>query len=269
MTVKDIESGDKFSGHWWESSLKYKDLQSGGCAEKALERAVSQIGPKKRKGGRYRMIVDRTVSSRLVAPIINALNAQSIQQKVSFLEGSMGKKIFSEGFTLMDYARSKGKPGARMYDYEGVATEERAIIDKGSVQMYFVSTYMSGKSGMEPTVDGVSHPVLLPYMKDGCLDKPEKDVSLKDILAYCGNGIYVTGFNGGNCNPVSGDFSFGIEGFAIRNGKILHPVREMLITGNIITLWNSLIAAGSDARDCSRWQIPTLAFENVSFASEV
>ena len=81
------------------------------------------------------------------------------------------------------------------------------------------------------------------------------------------SGIYVTGFNGGNCNPVTGDFSFGIEGFAFKQGKIAHPVKEMLITGNIMTLWNSLIAAGSDARESSRWQIPSLAFDNVSFSA--
>ena len=71
----------------------------------------------------------------------------------------------------------------------------------------------------------------------------------------------------GNCNPVTGDFSFGIEGFAFSRGKLTHPVREMLITGNMMTLWNSIIAAGNDARECTRWQVPSLAFENVSFSS--
>ena len=86
-------------------------------------------------------------------------------------------------------------------------------------------------------------------------------------MKLSGNGILVTGFNGGNCNPVTGDFSFGVEGFAFSKGKLTHPVREMLITGNILELWNNLIAAGSDARPSSRWQIPTLAFEEVSFSA--
>ena len=90
---------------------------------------------------------------------------------------------------------------------------------------------------------------------------------MQAVLESCGSGIYVCGFNGGNCNPVTGDFSYGIEGFAFRNGKISHPVREMLVTGNMITLWNSLLAAGSDARGCSRWQIPTLAFDGVDFSA--
>ena len=106
-----------------------------------------------------------------------------------------------------------------------------------------------------------------PFMKGKALQDTEKDVSLKDILQLCGNGILVTGFNGGNSNPVTGDFSFGIEGFAFSKGKITHPVREMLITGNLMELWNSLIAAGSDMRQSVRWQVGSLAFENVTFSA--
>ena len=58
----------------------------------------------------------------------------------------------------------------------------------------------------------------------------------------------------------------GIEGFAFRNGKITHPVREMVITGNMLTLWSRLIHAGNDARACTRWQIPSLSFEKVDFS---
>ena len=107
----------------------------------------------------------------------------------------------------------------------------------------------------------------MPYLKGEDLTAEEKEVSLPDILRKCSNGILVTGFNGGNCNPVTGDYSFGIEGFAFSKGKITHPVREMLITGNLIDLWNSMIAAGNDYRPSARWQIGTLAFENVSFSA--
>ena len=154
-----------------------------------------------------------------------------------------------------------------MYDTEGVATADRTIIDKGCVREYFVSTYMAEKTGFEPTIEDISRPCVMPFVEGNKLTDLEKGVSLKDILSLCGNGIYVTGFNGGNCNPVTGDFSFGIEGFAFSKGKITHPVKEMLITGNIVELWNSLTAAGADTRSSSRWQIPTLAFEGVSFSA--
>ena len=266
ITIQDKE-GTRYSGYWWEASPSRASLKIENCSAKALSRAAEQIGPQNRRSGRYKMVVDSTVASRLVSPILNALNASAIQQKMSFLEGSSGQKMFSEGLTICDLARTSGKAGSRMYDTEGVATADRTIIDNGTVREYFVSTYMAGKTGFAPTVEDVSRPCLMPFVRGCELAESKKDVSLKDILAICGNGIYVTGFNGGNCNPVTGDFSFGIEGFAFSKGKITHPVKEMLITGNIMTLWNSLVAAGSDARISSRWQIPTLAFENVSFSA--
>ena len=266
VTIQDKE-GTRYSGYWWEASPYREALEIDTCCDTALSRAAGQIGPQNRRSGRYKMIVDSTVASRLVSPILNALNASAIQQKMSFLEDSAGQMVFSEGLTICDLARTPGKAGSRMYDTEGVATADRTIIENGIVREYFVSTYMAGKTGFAPTIEDVSRPCLMPFVKGCELAESKKDVSLKDILALCGNGIYVTGFNGGNCNPVTGDFSFGIEGFAFSKGKIVHPVKEMLITGNIKTLWNSLIAAGSDARTCSRWQIPTLAFENVSFSA--
>lgn len=266
LTIQDND-GNRYSGYWWEASPHFNVLRLKECSYTALERAVSQIGPRNRRSGRYRMVVDGTVASRLVSPLINALNASAIQQKMSFLEGSMEKKIFSEGLTIMDNARTLGKSGSRMYDSEGVATQNKAIIEHGVVKQYFVSTYMSEKTGFAPTIEDISRPCLSPFMAGKELNDLEKGVSLKDILGLCSNGIYVTGFNGGNCNPVTGDFSFGIEGFAFSKGKVTHPVKEMLITGNIVELWNSFTAAGTDTRSSSRWQIPTLAFENVSFSA--
>jgi len=186
---------------------------------------------------------------------------------MSFLTDSLDNKVFSEGLTIMDLGRTYGKPGSRLFDTEGVAVQDGPVIENGVVRKYFVNTYMAGKTGMSPTIEDISRPCLMPFIKGKDLLSEEKDLSLDAIMRLCGSGILVTGFNGGNCNPATGDFSFGIEGFAFSRGRKTHPVREMLITGNIVTLWNKLTAAGNDARECTRWQIPTLAFEDVSFSA--
>ena len=265
MTIQD-ENGSKYSGYWWQTSPRF-DETDYEIGKKALQRAISQIGPKKRRSGVYRMVVDSTVSSRLTSPLFTALNASAIQQKMSFLEDSLGKQIFPEGMTIMDLARTPGKNGSRLFDTEGTATKDAPIIENGIVRQYFVNTYHSEKMGIPATIEDISRPCLMPFIKGSNLQDGEKEVSLEDILKLAQNGILVTGFNGGNCNPVTGDFSFGIEGFAFSKGRIAHPVREMLITGNIMELWNNLLAAGNDARPSSRWQIPTLAFEGVAFSA--
>ena len=266
VTIQDKE-GNRYSGYWWDTSCRNSEADPSECSRKALERAVAQIGPQPRRSGRARMVVDSSVASRLVAPVLNALNGSALQQKMSFLDGALGQKVFSEGMNLMDLPRTEGRNGSRLYDSEGVATKDAPVIKDGVICQYFINTYNAEKMGIEPTVEDASRPCLMPYMKGKELADGEISVSLKDILQFCRNGILVTGFNGGNTNPVTGDFSFGIEGFAFSKGKITHPVREMLITGNLKDLWNSLIAAGTDARPSSRWQIPTIAFENVSFSA--
>ena len=264
MTVLDKE-GNRYSGYWWDSSPRLKDLQIGGCGEIALKRALAQIGPGKVPSGQYTMVVDSENASRLVTPLINALGGYALQQKNSFLLDTLGKRVFPEWMNLVDLPHAKGFTGSRLFDSEGVATKETPVIENGIVKEYFINTYMSGKMGMEPTIEDVTRPVMLPCTAPG-LAKPEK-MDRDSIMELVGDGILVTGFNGGNSNSATGDFSFGIEGFLFKDGMIVHPVREMLITGNFLTLWENLLAAGDDPRPCKSKLIPTLAFGKVFFSA--
>ena len=171
---------------------------------------------------------------------------------------SLGKRPFPEGLTIMDLPHIKGQTCSKLFDSEGVATEETPIIRSGEVCEYFVNTYMSRKLGIAPTVEEATRPKVLPW--------PESGLGRSEILKICGDGILVTDFNGGNSNPVTGDFSYGIEGFLFENGKVSRPVSGMLVTGNFLSLWKKLIAAGDDARDCMSKLIPTLAFADVDFS---
>ncbi|MBQ1693597.1 MAG: TldD/PmbA family protein [Bacteroidales bacterium] len=258
MTVQDAQ-GNKFSGYWWDSSNVRKELDTSTICPIALERARAQMGPVPHPGGKTCLVLDPEVSSRVVSPVLKALSAYSIQQNNSFLTGKLGEKVFPDSLTIIDDCRVPLKRGSYLFDSEGVATKTVPIIEKGVVKEYFVNTYMAGKMGIEPTIESATRPKVQAWPRPG--------LTQTEILEMCGSGILVTGFNGGNSNSSTGDFSYGIEGFAFENGKITHPVREMLITGNFITLWNNLIAAGEDVRGCMSKVIPTLAFSNVDFSA--
>lgn len=252
------ENGEKYSGYWWDSASHLDALDARSCGEKALARSRAQVGSGAVRGGRYNMVVDSEVAAKMVSPVLRALNAFSIQQNNSFLVDSLGKRPFPEGLTIMDLPHIKGQTCSKLFDSEGVATEETPIIRSGEVCEYFVNTYMSRKLGIAPTVEEATRPKVLPW--------PESGLGRSEILKICGNGILVTDFNGGNSNPVTGDFSYGIEGFLFENGKVSRPVSGMLVTGNFLSLWKKLIAAGDDARDCMSKLIPTLAFADVDFS---
>lgn len=258
VTVKDRE-GNRYAGYWWNSSPSVAGLDINGVTREAIRRAAGKIAPSPIESGRYNIVVDAACASRLISPVIQALCADNIQQSNSFLKDSLDRKVFSEYLTLTDIALEKSCAGSRLYDSEGTATANRTVIDRGVVRLYFANTYMAAKTGLKHTVDNMSRACVEPFIWN-CR---KKEINLEDIMSSLQDGVYVTGFNGGNCNEGTGDFSFGIEGMLFKNGHPVHPVSEVIMTGNMLELWNSVVAAGSDPRKCTRWQIPSLAFCNV------
>lgn len=256
-TVEDAQ-GNHFSSYWWDATPRLLDLQWKDCAATACRRAVAQIGPEGISGGKYNLIVDSECAAKLLTPVLSALGGFSLQQKNSFLVDSLNKKLFPEQLTILDAPRTPGDTGCRLFDSEGVATQERAIIEKGVVKTYFLNTYMAAKMELPPTVEDVTRVKLMPVGEAR---------TLEDLLQQVGHGILVTGFNGGNSNPATGNFSYGIEGFLIKDGRRVHPVRELLITGNFLTLWGNLLATAQDARPCLSKLIPSLAFKDVDVSA--
>lgn len=256
-TVEDKE-GRHFSSYWWDATPRLQDLQLKDCAEKAYRRAVDQQNPKTVPSGKYTLILDTECASKVVTPLLSALGGYSLQQKNSFLTDSLGKQLFPQGLTILDVPRTPGDTGCRLFDSEGVATREMPIIENGIVKTYFLNTYIAGKMEMEPTIEDATRVKVLPF--GNCKTQ-------QDVLDQVKDGILVTGFNGGNSNPATGNFSYGIEGFLIQDGKRVHPVREMLITGDFLTLWSHLAAAAQDARPCLSKLVPTLAFTDVDFSA--
>ena len=139
----------------------------------------------------------------------------------------LNEPVMNSLFTLRDEPHLVGAYGARYFDEEGVATQPRTIFDKGVLNTFLIDTYRANKLKMDPTVASAS--ILT-------MDRGEKDK--EQLVSGIHRGILVTGFNGGNCNAATGNFSYGIEGFLIEEGCLVQPVSEMNITGNMIDLWN-------------------------------
>ena len=243
------------SSYWYESSLYLDKLIREGIGTKALERTLRKIGQRKTASGKYTMVVDPMNSAQLLRPLLSAIAGSALQQKNSFLLDKLGQKVGSDKFTLVDEPHLVGAPGARYFDGEGVATGRRVVFDRGVLKTYYIDTYNAKKMGTEPTISGPS--VLL--MKNGGKD-------LNGLVADLNRAILVTGFNGGNCNSSTGDFSYGIEGFLVENGALTTPLAEMNVTGNKIDLWNGLVETGNDPRPNSSLRIPSLVFDGVDFS---
>ena len=70
----------------------------------------------------------------------------------------------------------------------------------------------------------------------------------KAIIAVVGEGLFVqsvTGVHSG-VNPVSGDFSVGVEGLMIRDGDLAEPVREVTVASTLQRMLQEIVHVGSD-----------------------
>ncbi len=253
VSVTDGEARPQ--GSWYESSIFSDQLVRKDIGKKALKRALDRLGQEKIASGKMPMIVENKMAGRALQPLISALNGYSIQQKQSFLIGMKGEKIGSGLMTIADDPFIVSGRGSRLFDSEGMATEKRAVIENGILKTYYIDTYYGKKLEMEATTGNTTNLVFKPGEKN-----------LEGLLADIDRGILVTGFNGGNNNGATGDFSYGIEGFLVEKGKLIKPVAEMNITGNFKQLWNELIAVGNDVDPSRSWRLPSLVFDNVDFS---
>ena len=252
ISVRD--EGDSRPEAWWYISSPHWDtLPKRGIGETALRRALRKRGSRKTRSGRYTMIVENMVLSQLLAPMIGAMKGEALQQQSSFLIGKKGESIASPLLTITDNPLLAGHPGARCFDTEGIALKPMAVIENGVLCNYYISHYNGRKMGAEPTTGANS--ILL---------TAQGTESAESMIASCGHGLFVTGFNGGNCNGATGDFSYGIEGFVIENGELTAPFSEMIVTGNMLTLWKNLSKMGNDAPEFMAWSLPTMQFEDVA-----
>jgi PmbA protein len=243
------------SSSWFETAMYFDNLVKNNIGQKAYERTLQKLGQTKIDSGKYLMLLDNTQSASLLSPILSAMNGRALHQKNSFLIDKLNEKIISDKVTIIDNPHIKRAFGARMFDREGVATVKRNLIENGVLKTYFLDTYNAAKLNMEPTVSSSS-----------IVNFDLGTRSHEQILASIDKGIWVTGFNGGNSNSGTGDFSFGIEGFLIEKGKLVKPVNEMNITGNLLTLWNNVVEIGNDPRLNSSRRVPSLLFKDVDFS---
>lgn len=253
VSVKDGDARPR--GSWYESAIYHKELVRDGIGTQALKRALDKLGQQKIGSGTMPMIVENRLSGRVLQPLIAALNGAAIQQKNSFLINMKDAQIGSRLMTIADDPFIIRGRGSRHFDNEGLATQKRSIVANGVLKNYYIDTYYGKKLEMEPTSGETTNLVFKP----GELD-------LVGLIANMEHGILVTGFNGGNSNGSTGDFSYGIEGFLVENGKLALPVAEMNITGNFKEVWKNLVAVGNDVRLDSSWRLPSLVFDNISFS---
>lgn len=254
-TVKDGDKG-RPEDYYYSRSRFFKELPSPQfLGEKAVDYAVRKIGQEKIDSGIFDMVIENRSVGRILYALYGPMSASSIQQKRSFLDGKIGKQICSEKLTIIDDPFILKGLGSRLFDSEGISAKKRTIIKNGILKDYYIDSYYGKKLGMTPNSRSSSNLVF---------DYGSRPI--EDIVKNIEKGIWVTSFIGGNSNPTTGDFSYGVMGLLIEKGKIVKPVNEMNITGNIAELWGKLVEVGNDPYLYSSWRTPSVHFSDIHFS---
>jgi PmbA protein len=202
-------------------------------ADTALKRAIARLDADKGPTLKAPMLVDARAAAQLIGRLMGGANAQSVQQGRSFWADLAGTEAFSPKLTIIDDPLIVRGLGSRHYDREGIAAKAWPIVENGVVRNLYVQV---GRQ------------------------------TLAELVGEVGTGIYVTSWLGGNADSTSGDFSLGLRGHLIENGRIGMPVGEMNVTGNLRELFTRLELVGNDPYPYSSTLAPSMVFADVSFS---
>ena len=248
--------------YWYSSMRDAGELASPQSVGRyAAERALSRLASRKIATCEVPVLFESTLAAGLLGAFVQATSGGAIYRKSSFLEGSLGQVAMAPHLDLNeDPHRGKGK-GSAAFDDEGVATHARQVVDAGVVQGYFLSSYSARKLGMKTTGNaGGSHNLTLTSR----LTQPGDN--LDAMLRKLHRGLFVIELMGQGVNYVTGDYSRGAAGFWVEGGKIVHPVHEITIAGNLREMLKNIVALGADTYTYGSKTIGSMLIERMKVA---
>lgn len=225
------------------------ELDPERAAADAVERAVRLLGARKARSSRLTVVLDRRVTSTLLAIISATLSGDAVTKGRSLFADRLGEQVAVPSLTLIDDPTDPAAYGAGVYDGEGLASRRNVPIEAGVLGGFLYDTYSASRAGTASTASAVRGGFKSgPGVGARAVSVVPGSADQDQIVAGLDEGLLVqsvTGVHSG-VNPISGDFSVGAEGLMIRGGALAEPVREVTIASTIQRMLQNVVAIGSD-----------------------
>lgn len=206
-------------------------------AELAVQETVARLGARKVATAKVPVLFRADVANSLFGHFVGAISGGNLYRKSSFLLDKLGQQVLPEWLTIVERPHLRGALASSPFDHEGLATQDRTIVDNGVLQTYLLTSYAARKMNMTPTGHaGGIH----------TWELNQQDQSLEQLCRTMGTGLLVTELMGQGVNLVNGDYSRGAAGFWVENGEIQYPVEEITIAGNLADMLRAIVAIGND-----------------------
>jgi PmbA protein len=247
---------------WYSSMRDAADLAAPEVIGRyAAERALSRLNSTRVATCEVPVLFEAPAAAGLLGALVQALSGGALYRKASFLVDSLGQQVLPIHVDVEEDPHVHKGKGSAPFDDEGVHTLARRVVTGGVVQGYFLSSYSARKLGMRTTGHAGGSQNLSLVSR---LTLPTDD--LDAMIRRMGRGLLVTELMGQGVNYVTGDYSRGASGFWVEGGRIVRPVEEITIAGNLRQMFKDIVAVGADVYVMGSKSIGSVLVEKMKVA---
>ncbi|MBA3691253.1 MAG: TldD/PmbA family protein [Actinobacteria bacterium] len=244
----NIQTG--FEGPAACAGVEFMDINTPRqVAETAARRAVTMLDSTPAPAGEMPVVLGPGCGGVLFHEAVgHPLEADAVDKEASVYRGRIGETLASPLVTGVDDATIANGWGSYAYDDEGSPSQRTVLFAEGVLQGLLYDRLRADKEGVASTGNGRRESYANPPVPRMTNSYIVNGTSIPgDILADTPRGVYVTAMGGGQVNPATGDFVFGVaEGFLIADGVVGAPVRGANLIGRAIEVMQAVDAVADD-----------------------
>ncbi len=223
----------------------FKDFDPIEQAKETIEEGVNKLGGLEINSGTYPVVFSNEKFANLLSAFSSIFSGLAAHRKMSALVGKVGEKIALDSINLIDDPLSKEAIFQYAFDDQGVACRTKKIVENGVFNGFVHDLKTAAIFNEEPTGNSFGGRISFTnfYLKPG-------NQSFDELIAPIEDGLYITELAGlhAGVQPISGSFNLQAGGFKIINGKVDHPVKMIVVSGNFFEILNSIKGLGSDLK---------------------
>lgn len=236
------EKGNPSAGFDWESNCQLAKLDVNKVAKTCYDMAIKGLKQTSIDTGNYPVILSPLATAYfLLDPLTTAVNAERVQNQMSFLGDYLGQSIGVPSLNVRDDPHIPGMLGSESFDAEGIATEPLSIISDGILENFYHNTFTAGKEHMKSNghASRGSYNSPLGISNNNVIMEPGSK-KWEDIVSDIKKGVYLE-YSGDTPNYISGDFSGLImTGYIIEDGVIGSSLVETMIGANLMDVFSRI-----------------------------
>lgn len=197
------------------------------------------------------LMIPNQVEDIFYSVISNFCGDSGLMLETSLWKDKLGEKVADESLNLRIEPLNPNFLGGSRHTDEGAEAENYTIIENGVLKSFALSDFAARKKDLKAAPNSEA---------PGYMVIDAGDESLEEIIGSIEKGILVMRLSGGE-PAANGDFSaVAKNSFLIENGEIKHPLREVMINGNLGDMMNNIKAISKETRGGYKYKIPFIAF---------